>query len=44
MSKLNKGTKTRLINTDTSSSSIVNFLKEKNIKLSGKQYEMIKKI
>jgi len=44
MSKLNKATKTRLINTDTSSSSIVNFLKEKNIKLSGKQYEMIKRI
>jgi ribosomal protein S18 acetylase RimI-like enzyme len=44
LSKLNKATKTKLINTDISCNSITEFLKAKNIELSGKQYEMIKKI
>ncbi len=42
--KLNKNTTTKLINTDTSCSSIVDFLNAKNIKIFGKQFEMIKKI
>lgn len=44
VSKLNKNTKTKLINTDISCSSIVDFLKAKNIKITGKQFEMIKDI
>lgn len=43
-SKFNKVAKTRLINTDSSCNSIIDFLKAKNICLSGKQYEMIKRI
>jgi ribosomal protein S18 acetylase RimI-like enzyme len=42
--KINKIAKTKLLNTDISCNSIVDFLKAKNIELSGKQYEMIKKI
>jgi ribosomal protein S18 acetylase RimI-like enzyme len=42
--KHNKVGKTRLINTDSSCNSIVDFLKAKNVSSSGKQYEMIKKI
>ena len=44
ISKLNNIAKTKLLNTDISCSSIVNFLKTKNIEVSGKQFEMIKKI
>jgi ribosomal protein S18 acetylase RimI-like enzyme len=44
ISKLNKIKTTKLVNTDVSCDSIVEFLKAKNIELSGKQYEMIKKI
>jgi len=44
ISKLNKNTKTKLINTDSSCCSIVEFLKAKNIEISGKQFEMIKEI
>ncbi|MCL2682036.1 MAG: GNAT family N-acetyltransferase [Bacteroidales bacterium] len=44
ISKLNKISKTKLINTDVSCNSIVEFLKAKNIAISGKQFEMIKKI
>ena len=42
VSKLNKNSKTKLINTDVTCSSIVNFLKSKNIEVTGKQFEMIK--
>jgi len=42
--KLNKNTKMKLINTDISCNSIVDFLRAKNIEISGKQFEMIKKI
>lgn len=44
VSKLNKNTKTKLINADVNCSSIVNFLKAKNIAITGKQFEMIKKL
>ncbi len=44
VSKLNKHTKTKLVNTDTTCGSIVDFLKAKNIEITGKQFEMIKKI
>lgn len=43
-SKHNKAAKTKLLNADVSCNSIVDFLKAKNIELSGRQYEMIKKI
>ncbi|MDR2917012.1 MAG: GNAT family N-acetyltransferase [Tannerella sp.] len=43
-SKLNKMTKTKLLNTDISCTSIVDFLKAKNVEISGKQFEMIKEI
>jgi len=42
--KLNKNTKTKLINTDITCCSIVDFLKAKNIEITGKQFEMIKEI
>jgi ribosomal protein S18 acetylase RimI-like enzyme len=42
--KLNKNDKIKIVNTDISCDSITNFLKAKNINISGKQYEMIKKI
>ena len=41
---LNKNTKTKLINTDIACSSIVDFLKTKNIEITGRQFEMIKDI
>ena len=44
ISKLNKNTKTKLINADITCSSIVDFLKSKNIEITGKQFEMIKDI
>lgn len=44
ISKLNKNTNTKLINTDAACSSIINFLKAKNIEITGKQFEMIKEI
>lgn len=44
MSKLNKNSKTKLLNTDINCHSIVDFLKSKNINIKGKQFEMIKKI
>jgi ribosomal protein S18 acetylase RimI-like enzyme len=44
ISKLNKNVITKLVNTDVSSISIVEFLKSKNIEISGKQFEMIKEI
>jgi hypothetical protein len=34
----------KLVNADISCNSIVDFLKAKNIELSGKQFEMIKEI
>jgi ribosomal protein S18 acetylase RimI-like enzyme len=40
--KHNNRTKTKLINADTTCCSITDFLKAKEIKVSGKQYEMIK--
>jgi len=43
-SKLNKHPKTKLLNTETSCTSIVDFLKSKSIEITGKQYEMIKRI
>ena len=42
--KLNKIGKTKLLNTDISCSAIVDFLKAKNIEITGKQFEMIKKL
>lgn len=44
VSKLNKHTQTKLINADVTCSSMVNFLKAKNIAITGKQFEMIKKL
>jgi ribosomal protein S18 acetylase RimI-like enzyme len=44
VSKLNKNIKTKLINSEVSCSSIVNFLKSKNVNIVGKQFEMIKNI
>ena len=44
MLKFNNISKMKLINTDISCDSIVGFLKAKNIEISGKQFEMIKKI
>lgn len=43
-SKYNKAVKTKLLNADISCDSIVDFLKAKNVELSGRQYEMVKKI
>ena len=42
VSKLNKNAKTKLLNTDSTCSSIVDFFKSKNIEITGKQFEMIK--
>jgi ribosomal protein S18 acetylase RimI-like enzyme len=42
--KLNKNAKTKLINSEVSCSSVVHFFKSKNVEISGKQFEMIKKI
>jgi ribosomal protein S18 acetylase RimI-like enzyme len=42
--KLNKVSQLKLVNADTSCNSIIDFLKAKNIEISGKQFEMIKKI
>jgi ribosomal protein S18 acetylase RimI-like enzyme len=44
VSKLNKNATTKLINSDISCSSIVDFLKSKNVDIVGKQFEMIKKL
>ena len=44
MGKLNKNENMKLVNTDISCSSIVEFLKAKNIEISGKQFEMIKEL
>jgi len=44
MCKLNKNTKMKLVNSDISCNSIVEFLKAKNIEILGKQFEMIKEI
>ena len=40
--KFNKNTKTKLVNSETDCGSIVEFLKSKNVEISGKQFEMIK--
>lgn len=42
--KYNKLTRTKLTNTDTTCDSIVEFLKSKNIEITGKQFEMLKEI
>jgi ribosomal protein S18 acetylase RimI-like enzyme len=44
MQKHNKISQMKLVNADTTCNSIVDFLKAKNIEISGKQFEMIKKI
>lgn len=44
VSKLNKNPKTKLINAETTCTSIVAFLQSKNIEISGKQFEMIKEL
>lgn len=44
ISKLNKNLKTKMINADTTCMSIVNFLKARNIDITGKQFEMIKEL
>jgi ribosomal protein S18 acetylase RimI-like enzyme len=44
ISKLNRNSKTKLINSDTNCSSIIDFLKAKNVTIAGKQYEMIKEL
>ena len=43
-SKLNKLPQTKLLNAETSCTSIVDFLKSKSIEITGKQYEMKKRI
>lgn len=43
-SKLNKNPNTKLINSDITCSSIVHFLKAKNIEITGKQFEMMKEL
>lgn len=42
--KLNKKQMTKLVNADTACSSIIEFLKVKNVGITGKQFEMIKEI
>ena len=42
--KINKNARTKLINSDSSCSAVVDFLKAKNIDVSRKQYEMLKEI
>lgn len=42
--KYNKNDVVKIVNTDTSCTSITAFLKSKNIELKGKQFEMIKKL
>jgi len=42
--KLNKNAKTKLLNSDISCDSIVNFLKAKNVEITGKQFEMTREI
>ena len=44
ISKLNKNKNTKLLNSDITCSSIVNFLKAKNIDITGKQFEMMKEL
>lgn len=44
MLSLNKNDSVKIINTDTSCSSITGFLKSKNIEITGRQFEMIKEI
>lgn len=44
VSKLNKNSKTKLINSDIICNSMVYFLKAKNIEITGKQFEMMKEI
>lgn len=44
ISRLNRHTKMKLINTDVTCTSIVEFLKAKNIGLTGKQFEMVKSL
>lgn len=44
MKKLNKNSRTKLINTDIHCSSVVDFLKTWNIEIAGKQFEMIKEL
>ncbi|MDP3462296.1 MAG: GNAT family N-acetyltransferase [Bacteroidales bacterium] len=44
LGKYNQNIKTKLINTDIHCSSITAFLKAKNIEITGKQFEMLKKI
>lgn len=41
---MNKNDSIKVVNTDTSCNSIVNFLKAKNIDIKGKQFEMMKEI
>ena len=42
--KLNRNETIKVVNTDVSCSSIINFLKAKNIEIKGKQFEMIRTI
>jgi len=44
MCKLNKSTKMKLVNVDTTCNSVVEFLKSINIGITGKQFEMVKRI
>jgi len=44
MCKMNKSTKMKLVNADTTCSSIVEFLKSINIGITGKQFEMVERI
>ena len=43
-SKQNKCSTTKIVNADITCSSIVDFLKAKNVEVTGKQFEMIKEI
>lgn len=42
--KRNRNTKTKIVNTDISCSSVVEFMKSKNIEITGTQFEMLKEI
>lgn len=44
VSKINRSSKTKLINADITCSSIVDFLKAKKIEITGRQFEMMKEI
>ena len=44
MSKLNRNARTKLLNSDSLCSSVVNFLKAKKVEITIKQFEMLKEL